>query len=162
MKASLSRLQLEMPPHQVEMDVRLPSIKLRHKLPAVRIDVRYALEDLGIRRNQTIARLYATLGREAALRATARMAREGDMLRDVHLGTSVAEVAAARGRRQPKQLNVDVAPKTRVEVETIPGSVELELEAGEVRVQVPPGRVTVRLADGGQGSLPGTRLDVLA
>lgn len=135
--ASLRQLRLDIPQPRMEMKVQLPELRLQARLPSVRIDVRPALEELGLRRPLTMARIYAERGRQAALRETARMAREGDALRDIHRGVSVVETTAERGQPRQRELNVDVAPKTRVKVQVTPGSVQVDARMGRVEVRVP-------------------------
>lgn len=147
--AALRQLRLDIPPPtRVEMKVQLPQLRLRTQLPAVRIDVRRPLEELGLERQLTLARKYAQRGRQAALRETARAAREGDMLRDIHRGFDVIELTAQRGQPRIPELNVDVAPKTRVAIEVARGSVQVDLQPGTVDIRVPFELVKVYLEDG--------------
>jgi len=129
------------------MKVQLPELRLNWRLPAIRIDVRSSLEELGLQRQLTLARVYAERGRQAALRETARMAREGDALRDVHRGVNIIEVTAERGQPRIPELNVDVAPKSRPAVEVILGTVEVDVLPGRVDVRVPFESVKVYLEE---------------
>ena len=145
--AALRQLRLHIPPPRVEMKVQLPELRLNWRLPAIRIDVRSSLEELGLQRQLTLARVYAERGRQAALRETARMAREGDALRDVHRGVNIIEVTAERGQPRIPELNVDVAPKSRPAVEVILGTVEVDVLPGRVDVRVPFESVKVYLEE---------------
>lgn len=146
--AALRHLRLEIPPPtRVTMTVQLPQLRLSTQLPAVRIDVRRSLEELGLERQLTLAREYAQRGRQAALRETARAAREGDMLRDVHRGFDLIELTAQRGQPRIPQLNVDVAPKTPVAIDVARGSVQVDLQPGTVDIRVPFELVKVYLEE---------------
>src|SRR5690606_38272323 len=89
-------------------------------------------------------------GQQAAIESIARWAREGDQLAAIEKGMTVADLAeeiAWPGDRQ--QINVDVAPKSRVEVTAIgsisitdvPGRWSLAFEPDAVDVMLRPGAV---------------------
>lgn len=136
-QARLGHLRLDIPPVHLGVHVSLPQLHVKQELPVVRIDVGRPLEELGLETNLTLARRAARAGREAALRYTAQKAREGDRLRDFQLGIDVVDIAKEQGRPRHKELNVDIAPKSKVEIQVEPGRVQVQLEPGRVKVEVP-------------------------
>ena len=137
---------MDVPPVSVSIKFNPPETRVKLLRLEVLIDQREALEDIGLERHLTQARRYAAMGREAALRATARWAREGDELRDPQWGYDVAQQTEERGKPPHKELNVDVAPKRRVRVDVVPGEVNVDVTLGSVHVEVPfdPVRVDLR------------------
>lgn len=130
----------------VSIEFNPPETRVNLVRPEVLIDQREALEDIGLEWQLTQARRYAAMGREAALRATARWAREGDELRDPQWGYDIARQTEERGKPPHKELNVDIAPKRPVRVHVVPGEVNVDLTPGSVRVDVPfqPMRLDLR------------------
>lgn len=137
-QASLAFLRLHIPPVHLGVSVSQPRLHLEQELPAVQIDIRRPMEELlGLERHLTLARRAAQQGRDAVSRYTAEKSREGDLLREFQWGIDVVDIATEQGKPPHKELNVDVAPKSRVKIQVKPGAMQVDLEPGQVRVEVP-------------------------
>ena len=120
---------------QLEVQMQLPRLEMEARLPRLSIDGRQARADIGLKPIDQVVREHAARGRQAALKAIAQTAREGDELARIELGGNpIAEQARRRGLRDA-QLNVDVAPKHRVMIDVEPGEVAFRFIEGQVRIR---------------------------
>jgi hypothetical protein len=106
-------------------------------LPQIRIDPSQALADIGLRPTHQIAKEEAQQGQEAILEYIAQIAREGDRFARIEVSTNVVAELAREKWPDTRQVNIDYAPKHRVDIRVAEGRVE-----GTFR----PGRVIVELA----------------
>jgi len=114
-----------------------PQLHLRVQLPQIRIDPSQALADIGLRPTHQIAKEEAQQGQEAILEYIAQIAREGDRFARIEVSTNVVAELAREKWPDTRQVNIDYAPKHRVDIRVAEGRVE-----GTFR----PGRVIVELA----------------
>lgn len=117
----------------VRFDVTQPFLKLRTSLPAVHIDGTEARADFGIQTLDRLMRSRAAQAHRAGLAAIAQISREGDALAQVEKAPDAISRLAAEKWPEPRQVNVDMAPKKPVKVELRPGQVKVELQRGRVR-----------------------------
>jgi len=121
----------------IRMHTIWPQLHLRVELPQVHIDPSQALADIGLRPIRQLAEEEAQQGRQAILEYIAQVAREGDRFARIEVSTNVVAELAKEKRPDTRQVNIDYAPKHRVDVRVAEGRVE-----GTFR----PGRVIVELA----------------
>ncbi len=102
---------------QLEIDKQWPRLDITTYGPELTIDSSDAREDLGYGDYRHFAKAAASRGREAALEATARWARDGDrMQRDLQPET-IPRLARERTAGDLPELNVQAAPKRRPRIE---------------------------------------------
>jgi hypothetical protein len=166
------RLRIESQPARLGLEIGLPQVEIQRvrgvpvaesapplldieiDYPRVELDAEAAMAEIGLKRSLAVARDLAAAGQKAAYESIARWARQGDELAAIEKGVSVADLAeeiAWPGDRQ--QINVDVAPKSRVEVNAtgsisitgVPGRWSLAFEPDAVDVMLRPGAVRAYL-----------------
>lgn len=139
----------------MQIDSKPPAIDISIDFPMIEIDDAAPKAEIGLKPTLMIARELAAAGRQAAHDGIARWAREGDELARIESGTDFAAVAAERAwPGDNRQINVDVAPKSRIkvrvhgrlEIEARPGRMELDMEPEKVSVALRPGVVKSYLA----------------
>lgn len=138
---------------QIELSIKEPELKLHNPRPRVYIDQRRCFADMEKRTLDEFLRYHAQLGREKALQAIGDIAEEGDMLASIEKGVKLEDIAE-KGFGEAADFNVTAIPKQMpdivwdvrpVEIEFIPGEVELELRRGRVENLFEPGKVEVYL-----------------
>lgn len=134
---------------QIELTIKKPELRLHSSPPKVYIDQRQCFADMEKRSLADFISYYAALGREQVLRAIGDMAEEGDMLAAIEKGMTIEEMAekgfgemadfnVTAVPKQPPDISWDVRP---VEVQLVPGEVDLKLNRGRVENLFEPGRV---------------------
>lgn len=140
--------RLDIPKEPAKVTTSPVAVEIDIDWPRVRIDARAAMHELGLKSHDKISREYADEGREAALQGVRRRAEEGDALADAHLGVRLAEVAYdAAFPDDKKELNIQVAPKSRPRIEAS-GGIRFRSQRGEVEVDAPFRPVSVDVAWG--------------
>lgn len=114
-----------------------PRLLLQIELPQVLIDPSEALADFGLRPIGEVMKDEAQQGQNAILEYIAQTAREGDRLAQVEVSNNViAELAKAKWP-DARELNVDYAPKHRVDIVVQEGRIEGFFQRGRVIVDLP-------------------------
>lgn len=114
-----------------------PRLLLRVELPQVLIDPSEALADIGLRPMGEVMKDEARQGRHAILDYIAQIAREGDRLAQVEVSSDVVAELAKEKWPDARELNVDYAPKHRVDILVREGRVEGLFQRGRVIVDLP-------------------------
>lgn len=144
----LPQVEIERIRRPVEAQSTPPELDIEIDYPRVEIDARAARAEIGLKTTLAIARDLAATGQQAALEGIGRWASEGDELAAVEKGGSVARVAAeAAWPGDKQQINVDVAPKSRVEVD-VTGGISIDIDPGRLSLAIVPDRVAVALRPG--------------
>lgn len=152
-----ARLGLEHRPAKFEIDYALQAMRLKTdpavldieiEYPRVELDLEEPMAEIGLKNFLRLARELAAKGRQAAYEGIGRYAREGDELAAIHEDADVAQVAAERAwPMDGRQLNVDVAPKSRVGVDAY-GGIEIDYRPGRLSAAVPWKPVSVSFRPG--------------
>lgn len=138
---------------EIELRIEKPELRLHSPRPKVYIDQRRCFADMEKRTLDEFMRYHAQLGREQVLQAIGDIAEEGDMLARIEEGVRLEDLAE-KGFGEGADFNVTAIPKQPpditwevhpVEVEFVPGRVDLELKRGRVENYFTPGQVEVYL-----------------
>lgn len=84
--------------------------------PKLHIDMSAPMGEIGLKRSQDLARDQTAVAKKKVLEGIAKIAQEGDRLRDIHLGVDIAQESAARAWPPPKEINVGLLPRTPVTI----------------------------------------------
>lgn len=84
--------------------------------PKLHIDATAPMGEIGLKRSHALARDNAAEARDRTLEGIAKTAREGDRLRDIHLGVDIIQETVARAWPPPKEVNVGLIPRTPVTI----------------------------------------------
>lgn len=114
-----------------------PVLELNVTLPQVQLDPSAALADIGLRPIGEVMRERAQRGQAAMLKYIAETAREGDRLAQVEVSDKVIAELAKEKWPDSRELNVDIAPKHRVDVWVEEGRINAVLRRGRVVVDLP-------------------------
>lgn len=137
------QVEVDYPRQMMRMASTSPSLDVSLEMPAVEIDTRIPKAELGLRPPLHFSSELASAGQQAVIEATRLWASEGDELARIEEGPKIVHLAAHRawpGDR--RQLNVDVAPKSRIEL-TVRGGVEIDLNPGELELEIEENPVSV-------------------
>ncbi|MGI5922253.1 MAG: DUF6470 family protein [Syntrophomonadaceae bacterium] len=136
---------------RIELNTQKPELQIKSPRPVLYIDQTQCFADAGRRTPSEFSRYYADLARQAGLEAIGEIVDEGNMLGQIEKGMTVEEIAASKMDDSadfnicfiPKQLpkiDWDIRP---VEIELIPGHVDLKLHRGTVDYNLHRGKVDV-------------------
>ncbi len=79
---------------------------------------------------------FAQKGKDAAYAATARFAREGNMLLDIHLNEdALTQIGASRIAEQQKDFNIEFLPSAPPEINWTPGDMQIEYEMDKLNFE---------------------------
>lgn len=79
---------------------------------------------------------FAKKGKDAAYAATARFAREGNMLLDIHLNEdALNQIGASRIAQQEKDFNIEFLPNVPPELNWTPGDMQIEYEMDKLNFE---------------------------
>src|SRR5690554_6916132 len=112
----------------IRLDITWPQLQVTLHMPELTLDAREALGDIGLKPVGEIMRERAQRGMDA---------REGDRMAQVEVSDNVIAELAREKWLDTRELNVDVAPKHRVNVRLEPGRVDALFTPGRVRVDLP-------------------------
>lgn len=111
-----------------ELEITREKNGLRIKSQPIRLNVdtfetRNSVVETAMRSNET----FAKKGIEAAYAATARFAREGNMLLDIHFNEdALAQIGASRIAEQTNDFNIEFLPSVPPELNWTPGDMQIE------------------------------------
>lgn len=114
-----------------------PVLELNVTLPQVDLDPSEALADIGLRPLGEVMRERAQRGQAAMLNYIAKTAHEGDRLAQVEVSNDVIAELAKEKWPDSRELNIDIAPKHRVDVRVEEGQINAVLRRGRVIVDLP-------------------------
>lgn len=114
-----------------------PQLRLRVTLPELSIDPSKALADIGLKPIGEMMKEEASQGQAAILKYIAEVAREGDRMAQVEASSNVIPELAREKWPDTRELNVDYAPKHRVDVRVSEGRIEGVFRRGQVIVDLP-------------------------
>src|SRR5690625_2181954 len=107
----------------IRLDVTWPHLQVTMQMPQLSLDPKAALADIGLKPLGQVMRIQAQRGQSTALQYIGAIAREGDHMAQVEVSDNViAELAREKWPAQ-RELNVDIAPKHRVDVRIETGRV---------------------------------------
>lgn len=84
--------------------------------PLLLIDATEPLGEIGLKKSLALARDCAAEARQKAHENIAALAREGDRLRDIHLGVSIIDETVAKAWPPLKEVNVGLMPRSPVKI----------------------------------------------
>lgn len=127
-----------------------PVLHLQSEDAILYIDQRRCFSEAGLKSSMELSQKYAMKGKQAALRAIARIADEGrEMAAIQHKGSAIARIAKRKSRTFSEQrFNVGVVPKSRPEITVIQGEVKGSLQTGSVDVSVHNSRPSIHYQRG--------------
>lgn len=120
-----------------ELEISRETNVLRIKSRAIHLNVdtfetRNSIVETTMRSNETMAQK----GVSAAYEATARFAREGNMLLDVHLNEDAfGQIAASRIADQKKDFNIEFLPSVPPELNWTPGDMQIQYEMDKLNFE---------------------------
>lgn len=121
----------------IRLDITWPQLQVTLHMPELSLDAREALGDIGLKPVGEIMRERAQRGVDAAVEYIGTVAREGDRMAQVEVSDNVIAELAREKWPDTRELNVDVAPKHRVDVRLESGRVDALFTPGRVRVDLP-------------------------
>lgn len=137
----LPQVEIDYRPESMRIESTPPAVEISIDFPTIEMDASAAWAELGYKPPQQYAADLAAAGRQAVDEAILRWAREGDRL--ALMQTDVPTLAQERvWHGDGRQINVDIAPKSRVEV-SIDGDVAIDAVPGQVQVEVPQESVSI-------------------
>jgi hypothetical protein len=122
----------------MELTTKQPSLKLNIEAPVLYIDQQRCFSEAGLKNNMELTKKYAQRGKQAALQATAKAARDGRELSNIQVkGSAIARQAKRESATfDEQQFNFDMIPKSRPEITVTPGEVRGELKEGSIDIQL--------------------------
>jgi hypothetical protein len=131
-------------PAQMDMETEKNGLKIRSSPVRLEIDNRAFFDSLGLKSYRTAAREAAQKGRQAALEATARYAREGSAMLGPD-GLTVSQLAGQRARQRPQSELVFIPEKPvlswqppQLDIEYTPDQTHIQWDTGDVQFRYQP------------------------
>lgn len=158
---------------QLMLDYQLPQLQIKQQLgrfeyeyegPRIEIDQQQPRNELGMGDLRHFARRVVAAGRQTSLTGIARRAQEGDRFaREMTSQNTVAQLAKEQCFDQIPEINVDISPKTRPEIEAIygvkihwiDGVTDIEAIINPPKIDFIKGRVDISLDKGSKLDLKG-------
>jgi hypothetical protein len=142
----------------IRLDTRAPQLKLRQVLPKAAIEIedsRVVLdatqcrEEIGLKKPLSFSREMARKGYEACFTYTEQVASEGDILGQPEK-YNLETIMASYGKRAFKEFafNFTRIPRSPVDIEVVPGEVEIDWQLGRVQGDFRPGEVKLAAVGG--------------
>ena len=130
----------DMRQNQLPMELRTkqPVLHLQNEEAVLYIDQRRCFSEAGLKSSMELTRNYAQKGKQAALRATTRIADEGRELTNIQSkGSAIVRQAKRKAATfGNKQFNFDMIPKSRPEITVKQGKIHGDFEPGNVNIQL--------------------------
>lgn len=148
-----ARYEMQQPKGEQTIRTTNPKVKINGSFPTIEIDQDQTKYEYGYRTNMEILEEAARLGRQQAYQAIARIAQDGDRMKDIRnrIPAAIPELALKNSQPNPVSINLGIIgvsrPKTEVvggyEMDFEPGTVEIEYSPRKVETQYAPGKVEV-------------------
>jgi len=134
-------LEVQHPPIMIDMDVSFPGI---------RIDMSKIYSEIGLKGYLESMKADAARGQEAALAGIARIVKEGNRMAAIEEGSGVIPVIAAENYRAEGEVetNVGLVPRSRPQVEVLPGMVKVNNRADLPKIKYVPGNPKIAVQKG--------------
>ncbi len=149
-----SQLEISCQRAAMEIQQELGQIELKRVPPAVKIDLKEAFGDLGMRKPDQAAQKATQDAWRTYYRGLARVVQEGDRLSRIERGGHPLIDILRENFNQQKELNVTAAPKARPKIEMVggelyyhyhPGGVSIEVQPQPPEIRYHPGKVDIYL-----------------
>jgi len=147
-----AQLQISCQPADMEIRQELGKLEIKRESPRVKIDLKEAFGDLGMRKPDQAAWQSRARSWERFQQGLARAVREGDRLGRIELGGHPIIELARENFAEHKELNVQAAPQRRPRVEAVGegfsfkyhlGKVEIDLEPSSPKMEYHPGSLQI-------------------
>lgn len=134
-------------PAQIRIDNRLAELEISQELgefeiatkpPQVRIDLKEAFGDLGMRKPDQVARDYKAESWKAFGQDLSRLVAEGDRMARIELGGRAIVEIARENAVDHKEINVAAVPKQRPKITASIEDVHLRYRLGGARTDLEP------------------------
>ncbi|ABR46954.1 hypothetical protein Amet_0729 [Alkaliphilus metalliredigens QYMF] len=113
-----------------------PKLSLQTADAELTIDQQRCFAEVGLKNDRQLTATYAQKGNRTAQQAIARIAQEGKQMANIQNGKVIARQAKQSQGTQQRQLNYDMAPKSRPDINVTPKEVQINFQKGEVSVNV--------------------------
>jgi len=143
-----ARLKVDYSVHAMRLKTTPAELDIEIEPPRVELDLDGPMAEIGLKPALETARDWAAKGMQAAYERIGKYARQGDALASFHLGVDVAALAAQEAwPGDGRQINVDVAPKSRVQV-TAHGDIHIDYSPADLSMTFPEEPVKIAYRPG--------------
>lgn len=132
------------------LQTRNPKIDMEITQPKVKIDQTKPLAEIGLKNIFDFTSSNVQKGRQAAFRGIGKIAKQGDELARIEMGSNIIASQAEYNafEQNKKEVNIDFIPKSRPKIELKEGKVNINVQEGEVDIQSKPQDVNLNLNRG--------------
>lgn len=137
-----------------DMTMRQPQadIQYRQKDAEIRIDQSEAFADAGLKPISQHIQEWAAKGRQQALEATAKAARQGDQLMNIAKGGSgtIQRIAKENSEDPIREVNIGFMPSSpsRVKIDYIPGELDIKINQKSPEIEIKPNYPIIKVRPG--------------
>ncbi|NLA59053.1 MAG: hypothetical protein GX855_09170 [Firmicutes bacterium] len=143
-----SKLEISCPMAVMEIRQELGQMEMERVPPAVKIDLKEALGDLGMKKPDQLAQKVTMDAWQTYHRGIDRVVAEGDRLSRIELGGRPLMDILRENFNQQKELNMTAAPKARPTIEMVGGDFSYRYNLGGVSIDVEPQPPEIRYYPG--------------
>lgn len=133
-----AKLSIEQPKAQVDSSITHAQVRVTATLPKVTIDQDQAFNESGLKNVQAFSEEYVAYAKQKAQESVARIASQGDDLRDVHKNpNAIADNARYNAYDQfLHEFGMVTMPRTRPQIDVIEGELDIQVQEGEYNENV--------------------------
>ncbi|MGI6566596.1 MAG: hypothetical protein GX341_05410 [Firmicutes bacterium] len=143
-----SQLEISCPMADMKIQQELGQLEIKREPPAVKLDLKEAFGDLGMKRPDLLAEAAKWEAVQRFHRGLDRVVAEGDRLSRIELGGHPLIDIVRENVNQQRELNITAAPKARPRVEVVGGGFSYQYHPGGVHIDVEPQSPEIRYYPG--------------
>ncbi|NLY29766.1 MAG: hypothetical protein GX047_03960 [Firmicutes bacterium] len=143
-----SKLEISCPMADMEIHQELGQMEIERVPPAVKIDLKEAFGDLGMKKPDQMAQEATRDAWQTYHQGLDRVVAEGDRLSRIELGGRPLMDILRENFNQQKELNMTAAPKARPRIEMVGGDFSCRYHRGGVSIDVEPQPPEIRYYPG--------------
>ena len=131
-----SQLYIRQNQWPMEMSSKKPRLELNIEEAVIFIDQSQCFSEAGLKSTIELGREFAAKGIQSAMETTARIARDGREMADVHKGIALARLAKRNSTPKIRQVAMDLIPKSRPIITVQPAKIEGYFDRGYIDIKL--------------------------
>lgn len=127
----------------LDLDISLVKVNIEATLPKIQIDQTACFEEAGLKGIAAFSEDYVAYAKQAMMASIARISEQGTQLSNIQNGGNpIADQGAYNAFDQfIGDWNIDFIPKSRPKIDTIPGTLDIQVTDGSVENNTEKSRV---------------------
>ena len=147
MQTTFPKISMEMSLPKVDIDIDKAQISIQHRPVKVKVDAGDAYSEIGLKSSRSLAKQKVLENKSHAQRIIKDIANMGDMLTKIEEEIDMISVTKEQSAPKKKDVNVDVIPKSPLDLE-FSGGLELAYQPARIKHTLLQGKLVIRSSPG--------------